>query len=150
MATPQPVVSTEDITSISSRLVWVLNRDTQPYKAEFRGMEIIVPPNMQKIGKHVRDGGNLMEYLEACKFVRDLKQPQKWVPDRSGKFEPVFGIKALCEVELTPEEFAKYVGKTKDDIKKEVASEERKAKRTLKKELDKVPNKQAAVEDIEE
>ncbi len=149
MATPQPLVSTEDIRSVSSRLVWVLNRDTNPYKATFRDVEITVPPNMEKIPKHVRDGGNLMEYLEACKFVRDLKQPQKWVPDRGGKFEPIFGIKALCEVELTPDEFKKIVGKTKDDLTKESLTEERKAKRVLKKELDKIPNKTLATDEEE-
>jgi len=153
MGTPQPVVAgtiTEtDIRTSSSRLCWVLNRDpNRSYKAEFRGTVIEIPPGHQKIAKHVRDGGNLMEYLEACKFVRDLKQPQEYLPDpRNGQFEPRFFTKELYEQELTTEEFNKIVGKSKEDLKKDAAAEERKARKTNSKAIDDTPNKVAISED---
>lgn len=144
MATPVPVVGGSELEKSSNRWVWILNRDVEPYKAEFQGLDITIPPNMQKIAKHVRDGGNLMEYLAACKFVRDFKQPQKWVPTRGGGLEPIFGVKALLEHEMTEDEVETILGKTKTDLKKDAATEEKKARRDLKKSLDKIPGKVAA------
>lgn len=128
----------------SARLVWVLNRDVRPYKAEFRGMEIIVPPNMEKIPKHVREGGNLLEYLEACKFVRDLKQPQEWKMDSNGKPQPMFYSKMLLEQELTEDEYKTIVRKTSVQIKTEMKKEEKKAKEAHKTGVAKVSNKYLA------
>lgn len=153
MATPQPLttnaITETDLRTSSARLVWVLNRDTmRSYKAEFRGLQIEIPKDRQKIAKHVRDGGNLMEYLEACKFVRDLKQPQEWVPDGAGKFEPRFYTKELYEQELTAEEFEQIVGqKTKDFFKKEAAAEERKARKASQKAIESHTKKVQASED---
>lgn len=148
MTTPQATLtgtlSAQDIQT-SSRLVWVLNRHrTEPYRAEFRGMEITIPANFEKIPRHVRDGGNLMEYLEACKFVRDFKVPQKWVPNpRTGQVEPIFSTKELFEEEMTAEEVKKILQKSTAELKKEVAAEERAARKVLTKELNKNPNKVA-------
>lgn len=133
-ATPQSTTHIE--TASMSRLTWVLNRDSDSYKAEFQGMKIEIPGNSEKIGKHVRDGGNLMEYLAARKFITDLKQPQRFT-DRG---EPVFGPKALYDKELTDEEAAKYSSKSKSDLKKLEVLEEKKIRRKVKEATDKNKN----------
>lgn len=130
-----------------ARLVWVLNRDENPYTGHYRGVKITIPPEKEKIGKLYRDGGNLMPYLEACEFVTDLKEPQRFEPDSAGKMNPIFGPKALMRVELTQEEFDKYVGKSKEQVKKEMAQDERKARKRLNSELNKIPNKIAVGDD---
>jgi len=147
MATPQPSTSIGELNTASSRLVWVLNRDAAPYAATFQGIKITIPANMEKIGKHVRSGGNLMEYMAACRFVRDLKQAQGYTMDSMGKPSATFGNKALCEIELNAEEFAIYVKKTAAEVKRDVVQEEKKARKTLTKELDKNPNKVVVSED---
>lgn len=144
MANVQPSTQTE--TASMARLTWVLNRDEAPYKAEFQGMQITIPADKQKIAKHVRDGGNLMEYLAASKFKSDLKQPQSF----SSTGEPLFGPKALFLQELTDEEEAAITGKSKTDLKKQVASEEKKVRRHMKAALDKIPNKTAVIDDSDE
>lgn len=142
-------VSTQaELDTTSERLVWVLNLHDKPYKATFRSMEVCIPANLEKIGKHARDGGNLMHCLEAEKFLGDLKQPQEWKVDpMTGTREAVFGPKALKIMELTPTEFVSLVGKTKDQIKKDTAKAEKAASKNLSKELNNVPNKIAADED---
>lgn len=142
-------VSTQaELDTSSERLVWVLNLDGKPYKATFRSMNVCIPPNLEKIGKHARDGGNLMHCLEAEKFLGDLKQPQGWNEDpMTGTRTAIFGPKALKIVELTPTEFKEMVGKSAEQIKKEAAKEEKKASKNLSKELGNVHNKIAADED---
>lgn len=138
MATPAVQV---ELDSSHKRLVWVLNRDSRSYKATFRRMKIEIPPKYEKIGKHVRDGGNLMEYLEACKFVRAFKEPQEWKMDAGGVPQPVFYPKMLFEEELSEAEFAQFVKKTPTQVRKEVAQEEKAAKETHKKAVSKVSRK---------
>lgn len=148
MGTPQSLGATIDgIQSISGRLVWVLNRDVKSYKGTFQGIKIEIPPNMEKIPKLTRDGGNLMPSLDAGHFVRDLKEPQEVRMDNFGKPEYIFGPKALMEMELTPREREEILNKTEAQLKKEVVAEEKRAKRTLNKELDKVKNKVAVTEE---
>jgi hypothetical protein len=143
-------LSNQDITLSSSRLCWVLNRDPiYSYKAVYRGTLIEVPPNLQKIAKRTEEGGNLMPYLEACRFVRDLVEPQGFEMV-NGKPEPIFRKKMLFEQELSLEEFKELHGGKRVDIKKEVAKEERKARQKLTQELTKVPNKVAVPDDDDE
>lgn len=130
-----------------ARLVWVLNRDVKPYMGTYRGVKVTIPANMEKIGKRFDKGGNLMGYLEAREFITDLKEPQGFREDGSGKREPIFGVKALLDAELTEEEFGKYVGKTKEQLKKEAASDERRASKNLSKALNKIPRKIAVGDD---
>lgn len=139
-------VSTQaELDTSSERLVWVLNIDGKPYKAIFRSMEVVIPPNLEKIAKHARDGGNLMHCLEAEKFLGDLKQPQGWnVDPMTGTREAIFGPKALKIVEMTPTEYHSMVGKSPDQIKKDLAKEEKKASKSLTNELNKISNKVAA------
>jgi hypothetical protein len=130
-------------TSSMARLTWVLNRADRPYKAEFQGMQITIPPRYQKIAKHVRDGGNLMEYLAARKFIVDFKQPQEFTQ----KGEPLFFSKELIDEPLTEDELKAISGKSSNDLKKEAASDEKKVRRELKKALDKIPNKVAVADE---
>lgn len=139
MAATQPSIQGEVNTNLSNRLVWVLNRDGAPYTANFQGMDITVPANSEKIPKHVRDGGNLMQYLDARHFITDLKQPQSYHTSPAGDRTPVFGPKALYDQALTQVEFDKIVGKKPEQMKKEAASEERKARKKLNEELLKSP-----------
>lgn len=126
----------------AQRLVWILNRDVEPYVAEYQGLKVTIPPSGEKIAKHARDGGNLMPYLDARHFITDLKQPQKWVMDpRGGSPQPVFGIKALYSHELTEDEFNKIVGKTKTEVKKEAILEEKRVRKSLTKALNERSNK---------
>lgn len=142
-------VSTQtELDTSSERLVWVLNLDGKPYKAIFRSMNVVIPANLEKIGKHVRDGGNLMHCLEAEKFLGDLKQPQGWHEDPdTGTRTAIFGPKALKITELTPTEYKELVGKSSDQIKKDMAKEEKKASKSLSKELGNVSNKISLGED---
>lgn len=141
MAVAQVSTQTE-LDTTSERLVWVLNLDEKPYKAQFRSMNISIPPMLEKIAKHARDGGNLMHALEAEKFLSDLKQPQGFNEDpMTGTRTPIFGPKALKLMELTPTEFTELVGKSSDQIKKDKAKQEKAAQRTLTSELAKNPNK---------
>lgn len=146
MATPQPSVQGQ-VDESGQRLVWVLNRDGKPYKGTFEGQPIVIPENLQKIGKLYYEGGNLMPYLAARQFITDYKEPQEWVMDKSGKPQPVFGPKALDSYDLTAEEFNTYVRKTSSQLKKELAAEERRARKNLSKELENRPNKIAAADD---
>ena len=90
---------------------------------------------MEKIPKRTEDGGNLMPYLEARHFICDLKEAQEWIEDQGGRRQPVFGVKALIDQELSPEEFDKYVGKTSTQIEEINEKFEKKAKRDLNKAL---------------
>jgi hypothetical protein len=136
MAATQPSIQGE--VSTMSRLVWVLNRDPEhSYKAEFQGVKIEIPADRQKIAKHVRDGGNLMEYLAARRFITDYKQPQGMTA--SGEF--IFLSKELYDQELNEDELKSITGKSKADLKKLEVQDEKKARRKLKEELAKVPNK---------
>lgn len=146
MATPQPSVQGQ-VDESGQRLVWVLNRDRKEYKGTFQGKPLVIPPDLEKVGKIYYEGGNLMPYLAAREFITDFKEPQDWVMDKAGKPQPIFGPKALDSYELTPEEFDKYVRKTSSQLKKELAAEERKARKTLSKELDKRSGKIAAADD---
>jgi hypothetical protein len=150
MATPQSMMHEQtDIQTSSSRLVWVLNRDFTPYKGTFRGIKIEIPGNMKKIPKPASEGGNLMPYLEARRFIVDYKEPQGYEMDNMGKPQPIFGVKALIDQELTQEEFASIVKKTPAEIKKEILNEERAAKANLTKSLNKNKSKVAYVEEEE-
>lgn len=133
--------------SHGARLVWVLNRDENPYIGHYRGTRIEVPAEKAKIAKRYDQGGNLMPYLEAREFITDLKEPQKYEPDGAGKMQPIFGPKALFSQELNQDEFDKIVGKSKEQLKKEAAQDERKARKKLNSELAKVPNKIAVGDD---
>jgi hypothetical protein len=144
MASPSTQVASE--TASMSRLAWVLNKSDQPYRAEFQSIDITIPADRQKIAKHVRDGGNLMEYLAACKFRSDYKQPQSFAKDGT----PIFGTKELYIQELTDEELEAIAGKTKADLKKQALVEEKKVRRTMKAALDKIPNKVLAPNDEDE
>ena len=140
--------TTQVETKTMSRLTWVLNQDGSPYKAEFQGMEITIPANRQKIFKHVREGGNLMEYLAASKFKSDYKMPQGFHKDGS----PIYGPKALYLEEMTDEESAKVGAKSKAELKKLELVEEKKVRRKVKEALDKIPegpHKTAASDDEE-
>lgn len=145
-----PMNQSESGTSLSaSRLVWVLNRDPVfEYKARYRGDLVTIPKNMEKIPKTTGQGGNLMPYMEACRFVRDLVEPQGYEMDAAGKPQPVFRNKMLLEQELTAEEFIQITGKAIDQ-KKERAREERDARDKLNRNLNKVSNK-VKVEDEDE
>jgi hypothetical protein len=142
-------VSTQaELDTSSERLVWVLNLDGKPYRASFRSMDVNIPANLEKVAKHARDGGNLMHILEAEKFLGDLKQPQGFHEDpNTGTKTPIFGPKALKIVEMTPTEYTELVGKSKDQIQKTLAKEEKAAGKKLTNELGKVPNKVSADED---
>ena len=142
-------VSTQaELDTSSERLVWVLNLDGKPYKANFRTMDVVIPANLEKVARHARQGGNLMHILEAEKFLGDLKQPQGWNEDpHTGTKTPIFGPKALKIVEMTPTEYADLVGKSKEQIQKDIAREEKAAQKKLTNELGKVSNKVAADED---
>lgn len=146
MATPQPSVQGQ-VDESGQRLVWVLNRDGKPYKGTFQGQALVIPANLEKIGKLYYEGGNLMPYLAAREFITEYKEPQDWVMDKSGKPQPIFGPKALDSYELTEEEFVKFVNKSSSQIKKELAAEERSARKNLTKELEKRPGKIAAADD---
>lgn len=149
MATPQPTeLGTLD--ESSSRLVWVLNRDAKPYKGTFEGIKLVIPANHEKIGKKHHQGGNLMPYLAARQFITDYKEPQDWIQDRAGKLEPVFGPKALYDQELNTEEYLRYVGLNKEQIKKAAILEEKRARRKISDELKKTPNKIAMKDDEDE
>jgi len=138
MATPQSLQASQiDVQTTSSRLVWVLNRDLVPYKGTFQGDQIVIPPNMEKIPKLVTNGGNLMPYMDARRFIVDLKEPQSFDMDNMGKPQPRFGIKALIDQELTADEVAKFLNKTPTQLKREAVAEEKTAARNLSKELNK-------------
>lgn len=132
---------------LGSRLVWVLNRDEKEYKGTFQGIKIVIPPDLQKVPKHVRDGGNLMGYLDARHFITDLKEPQGFQEMPNGDRLPIFGPKALFSKDLTEEEFKKYVGKTDAQVKKELAADERRMSKKLTQELNKIPKKVAVGDD---
>lgn len=139
----QPTTNSNVELSSLSRPAWVLNTDINPYKAEFQGVQITIPPMAQKIAKDFREGGNLFPYLTACKFRSDYKQPQSWTQ----KGEPIFGPKALQVVELSEDELTLIYKQSKTDLKKQEAADEKKVRRVLKKELDKTSNKIAVSED---
>ena len=150
MATPQSMNTEQtDIYASAARLVWVLNRDRiHSYKGNFRGNKVEIPPNEEKIPKLAQHGGNLMPYLEARRFITDLKDPQGFLEDDNGGRQPIFRSKELYDMELTQEEFDMIVKKTPAQVKKEVMNEERAAKRKINDALDKKTNKRA-IEDEE-
>lgn len=98
MATTQPQQFTTDG---ANRLVWVLNLNPDhDYKEEFRGDKITIPKNQQRIPKHVNDGGNLMQWISARKFLGEPRAPAASTPHGE-----VINIgKPLRTVELTDEE----------------------------------------------
>ena len=148
MGTPQPVIF-QQIDETGGRLVWVLNKDEKySYKGTFQNVTVEIPPGRQKIAKPYTKGGNLMPYIDARAFITDLKEPQDFVMDRNGKPQPIFRTKELYDLELTPEEYESIVGKTSKEGKKELAAEEKRARRTLTEELNKRPGK-VAVNDEE-
>lgn len=145
-----PLTSQTDISLSMNRLCWVLNRDPhRAYAADFQSNKIVIPPNHEKKPKRAEHGGNLMSHSAAEKFVGDYKQPQEWKQDANGGRYPVFYTKELYIQELTEAEYGEITGKSKADIRKENATEEKKAKATLTKELKKVSNKVVFEEDDE-
>src|SRR4051812_35259934 len=77
MATPQALTTEQtEYASSGKRLVWVLNKDHMPYTGTYGGVKITIPPNHEKIAKRAADGGNLMPYLEARRFITDFLEPQ--------------------------------------------------------------------------
>jgi hypothetical protein len=126
-----PMNQSEGTNLSSSRMVWVLNRDSHPYSARFRGTPITIPANLEKIMKRAEDGGNLLPYLEAVRFVRDLIEPQGYEMDSQGKPQPIFRSKMLFEQELTADEFMKLTGKKPQVTAKDVLKEEKKARSKL-------------------
>lgn len=142
MATAQNLATEQtDIQTASTRLVWVLNRDVNEYKGTFRGTKITIPANMERIPLRAEKGGNLMPYLEARRFISDLKEAQGFQEDENGDRTPIFGVKSLIDHEMTAEEVKTILGKSSMDLRKEALSDERSAKKNLQKELDKRPNK---------
>lgn len=85
----EPVVLHE--TTTGTRLVWVLNRDSRPYKEDYNGTLIVVPPNNEKKVK--------MPFLEARKFLSRGKPPAVYLPNG----EVVTGPKALYTEEIAAE-----------------------------------------------
>jgi len=150
MATPQPASVSVALDESSSRLIWVLSRGDKAYKGTHQGVEVTIPPRMQKVPKRYTEGGNLFPFMDGHAFRTSLKEPQEWKMDNAGKPFPVFSDKPLFCEELTPEEYAEFVGRTPTQIKKEIASEEKMAKKKLNEELNKRPNKVAVLEDEDE
>lgn len=122
MAVVQPQQFT---TSDANRLVWVLNRDPErDYVETYKDDEIRIPKNLQRVPKLIKDGGNLMPWLSARKFLgqpvaTSQKDPQGNVINMG---------KPLQTVELTDEERMEIAGTTPDHLKKvakevEVAAE---------------------------
>lgn len=153
MATPQAAFlggTTDNIQVINSRLVWVLNLDPVfPYKAKWRGKQVEVPANQQKIAKLFTEGGNLYPYLEAVHFVRDLVEAQGYEMDQMGKPQPIFRNKMLKEAELTKEERADILGETPEKTQNKIAAAEKSAQRATKAANSRAKNK-IVVEDDEE
>ena len=107
--------NTEFVANTASRPVWVLNRNSEPYIEKFRGEEITVPGNNQKIYKSIREGGSIMGFLEARKF---LGQP-KAVANKNVKGVIIVPEKALQTVEMTENELSKWLDKDVSQVKKE-------------------------------
>jgi len=119
MATIQP---TQFDSTHSGRLVWILNRDIKrDYKESFRDEAITIPANQKKIPKHVRDGGNLMEWLPARRFLMQPSSPYEALPNG----EVINMGKPLFTEELTDEERAEIQGKSKKDLTKAAKEEEK-------------------------
>jgi hypothetical protein len=88
-----PLIMDSDL-SLGSRLVWVLNRDTEPYTEKFRDEFITVPPNKEKKVK--------MPFLEARQFLGQGKPPAE--KDVEGNYLPGKRPKALYTIDLTVDE----------------------------------------------
>lgn len=147
MGTPQPEIF-QQVDETGNRLVWVLNRDMRySYKGTHQGVKVEIPAAHQKIAKHFTQGGNLMPYIEARAFITDYKEPQDFVMDRNGKPQPIFRTKELYDLELSAEEYDEIVGKTSKQGKKELAAEEKRARKTLSEELGKRPGKVAVTDE---
>lgn len=104
MAQAQSIANEQLITSDMNRLVWVLNNHHEAYTEDFRGDKITVPANREKVGKLFTDGGNLMQFLAARKFLGQPKTAGHVLPDGRWHTPP----KALETVELTETEKQKY------------------------------------------
>jgi hypothetical protein len=104
----QPVVSLPQ--AEGSRKVWVLNRWTEPYRENFKGREIVVPPNGKK--------ELLMPVLEANRF---LSRPAVIVTSQEIRPDGTYPVipKALYIQELSVEERADMEGKPVETIEKE-------------------------------
>lgn len=125
MAQAQSVANEQLVTQEMNRLVWVLNNHHEAYTEDFRGDKITVPANREKIGKTFLEGGNLMPYLAARKFLGQPKTAGYILPDGRWFTPP----KALETVELTTDEKRKYDAKM---APAETEEEERKPGRPKK------------------
>ena len=106
MSTAQPVANEQLVTQEMNRLVWVLNSHNQDYTEEFRGDKITVPANNQKIYKRIEEGGSLMPYLAARKFLGQPKAAGQILPDGTWYTPP----KSLRTEEMTITELNQFKG----------------------------------------
>ena len=67
-----PAETVDNIKPTGSRLVWVLNRDVNPYRENFNGTDVVIPPNHEKRVK--------MPFLEARQFLRIGKPKAEYTP----------------------------------------------------------------------
>lgn len=112
--------------SATNRLVWILNSDPErDYVEQYKDIEITIPKYLGKIPKHVKDGGNLMEWLSARRFLGQPIQPSQKTPQG----EVIHMGKPLRTVEMTDEERNKY-GESLSDLKKTIKDAERAAANT--------------------
>lgn len=109
----------------TNRLVWILNSDPErDYTEEYKDLTITVPKYLGKVPKHVKDGGNLMEWLSARRFLgQPIQQSQK-----TPHGEVIHMGKPLRVVELTDEERAEL--ENPKEFKKSVKEVERAAETT--------------------
>lgn len=87
----EPFVMDTDL-SAGSRLVWVLNRNDQPYTEDYKGDKITIPANSKKEVK--------MPFLEARQFLGQPKPLAK--QDATGRW--LIPPKALYTIDLSKEE----------------------------------------------
>jgi hypothetical protein len=124
MAVVQPQQFT---TSDANRLVWVLNRDPErDYVETYKDDEIRIPKNLGRVPALVTNGGNLMPWLSARKFLgQPVAQSQK-----TPHGEIINMGKPLQTVELTDEERMEIAGTTPEHLRKVSKEDELAAQNT--------------------
>jgi hypothetical protein len=90
----------------TNRKVWVINHHTETHKEDFRGSEMVIPPNGEK--------KVLMPYLAARRFLAQVTPLGEKLPNGQWKTPP----KALETVELTPAERMVIDGITPEELAK--------------------------------
>lgn len=98
-----------------NRLVWVLNRDPErDYHEKYKDEDVMIPKNLRRIPKLLKDGGNLMPWLAARKFLGQPVTPSSKTPQG----EIINMGKPLCTSELTDEERMELSGTNVVQLKK--------------------------------